>query len=169
MKSYAKFHSRMNSIISLRIHLFKNAVWQIIFIILSFSSLFSCADDDNDFQTFLEKNDGTEWVLQNENLKVYIRLNNNKDHLIEQWSYNEKIDCYDYNPNIFSPGDFEIKENSSDQLIILGDVILSDFECLTLSRQDNILTAHFILCEWQEESTYFMISSIGVETLISCN
>ena len=169
MKSIQNVLFKMYSVLSLRMPFRVKEKMLLFLFLMPFLFLISCAEEDDDLRTFLEKNDGTEWVLQNDSLKVFIRLNNDKEHLIEQWSFDKNSECYVYNPNIFSPGDFEIRENSIDQLVVLGDVILSDFECLTLSRQDSILTAHFLICEWQEESAYFKISTIALETLKQCN
>lgn len=169
MKSLKKILSKMN-VFHLRELQFKKIIslfYCLILIVLTFAT--SCSDEGDNFQSFLEKNDGTEWLLLNEDLIVYIRLNRNKSNLLEQWSYNKELDCYDYNSNIFSPGDFEIKENSIDKLIIQGDMILSDFELMTFSRQDNILTVAIVLCEWQEETVSFNQSSVKVDNLTKCS
>ena len=78
-----------------------------------FTLSLSCSDEGDDLRTFLEKHDGTEWLLSKEdfNTTVYIRLNNYEIKLLEQWSYNCEFDSYEYNSNIFIPGDFKIKEN----------------------------------------------------------
>lgn len=151
-----------------KIHLTETIALLFTSILIAFSFMFSCSDEGDDFQTFLEKNDGTEWILLNDDLTVYIRLNKNKLHLIEQWSYNKESECYEYNPNIFSPGDFEIKENSIDKLVIQGDVILSDYEFMTFSREDNTLRVVIKLCEGQEETIYFKKSLLRVDEFRIC-
>ncbi len=133
-----------------------------------FTNSISCSDEDDDFQSFLEKNDGTQWLLLNDDNTVYIRFNNNKTNLIEQWSYNKEFDCYEYNANIFIPGDFEIKENTIDKLIIEGEFILSDYEYMTFSIQDEKLTVDIKLSEWQEETVYFNKSFVKVNDLEKC-
>ena len=137
-------------------------------ILIVFTNSLSCSDEGDDFQSFLEKNDGTEWLLLNDDITVYIRFNNNDINLIEQWSYNKEADCYEYDPNIFIPGDFEIKENSIDKLIIEGDFILSDYEYMTFSIKDNTLTVDIQLCEWQEETVFFNKSFVKVNDLAKC-
>lgn len=139
----------------------------LIFILLTFT--ISCSDEGDDFQSFLEKNDGTEWLLLNDDITVYIRLNNNKNNLLEQWCYNFETDCYDYNPNIFIPGDSEIKENSTDRFIIRGDIILSDYESMTFSVQGDTLTVNIKLSEWENETVYFNKSLVKVDDLPKCS
>ena len=137
-------------------------------ILIIFTNSLSCSDEGDDFQSFLEKNDGTEWLLLNDDITVYIRFNNNDINLIEQWNYNKEFDCYDYNANIFIPGDIQIKENSIDKLTIEGDYILSDYEYMTFSVQDNTLTVEIKLCDWQEETVYFNKSIGKVDDLSKC-
>lgn len=151
-----------------KIHFIRIIILSFLLILMVSSVLFSCSDQGDDFQSYLEKNDGTEWLLSNEDLIVYIRFNNNETHLIEQWSYNKEIDCYEYNANIFSPGDFKIEENSIDKLIIQGDIILSDFENMTFTTQGNTLIVNIKFCEWQEEIVYFTRSLVKVDELSKC-
>ena len=149
---------------------FLSIVFNIKKILFIFILFFSCtADRGEDLRSFLEKNDGTEWRLINEDLTVYIRLNNDLEHLIEEWSFEEILICYKYDPNIFSPGSFNIRENSLNQLIVEGDIVLSDFECMTFTRQNDMLTVDFLLCDWQEETVYFNKSEVGVDNLPTCN
>lgn len=151
-----------------KIHFFRIIILFFSLIVMVSSALFSCSDQGDDFQSYLEKNDGTEWLLSNEDLIVYIRFNNNDTHLIEQWSYNKEINCYEYNANIFSPGDFKVTENSINKLIIQGDIILSDFENMTFTTQGNTLTVNIKICEWQEEIVYFTRSFVKVDELSKC-
>lgn len=108
-----------------------------------FTLSLSCSDGDDDFRTFLEKHDGSEWLLSNENFEttVYIRFNNYEIILLEQWSYNSELDCYEYNSNIFIPGDFKIKENSMRKLVVECDAIIGPFESMTFSIQDIFIAA----------------------------
>jgi len=143
------------------------------FILILFAIIISCTDTGDDVQDiyvedFLKKNDGTEWLLSNDNLKVYIRLNDNVEQLIEQWRYQEELDCYEYNPNIFSPGNLKIVENLTHEMTIEGDPVLSDYEHMTLSRQGNTLKVHITITEWQEETVYFIISTLQLEDLEKC-
>jgi len=149
-------------------HFIKKTSLIICIILIVFTNSLSCSDEGDDFQSFLEKNDGTEWLLLNDDITVYIRFNNNEINLIEQWSYNKEFDCYDYNANIFTPGDIQIKENSINKLIIQGDYILSDYEYMTFSVQDNTLTVDIQLCEWEEETVNFNKPVVKVDDLIKC-
>ena len=168
MESLKRFFQKMSVIHGSKTHFIKKTYLIICLILIVFTNSLSCSDDSDDFQLFLEKNAGTEWLLMNDDITVYIRFNNNKTNLIEQWSYNKEIDCYEYNPNIFIPGDIEIMENSIDKLIIKGDYILSDYEYMTFSVQDNTLTIDIKLCEWQEETVYFNKSLVKVDDLTKC-
>lgn len=140
-------------------------------IILAF--IFACTNSNDDLQDidlvdFLEKNNGTEWMLTNDDLKVYIRLNDNPEHLIEQWSYNERQECFEYNANIFSPGTLKIIENETNELMVEGDPVLSDYEHMTLTRQHDTLKVIITINEWQEETVYFNLSTMQLEDLETC-
>ena len=143
-------------------------------ILILFALLFSCTntnDDigDIDFEDFLQKNDGTEWLLANDELKVFIRLNNDQEHLIEQWKFQEEQECYEYNANIFSPGTSRIIENETSELMIEGDPVLSDYQHMTLSRKENTLKVVITVNEWQSETVYFNLSTLQVEDLEACD
>jgi len=150
----------------------KAAQKRLLFVMLFLSSFLyslSCTNDtDDDFQTFLEKNDGTEWMLSNEELKVYIRVNNKETPNLEQWFYSNENNCFEYNANIFIPGDCQIKENSINQLIIQGDLFLSDYECMTFTIEGDKLRVDITLDEWQEETVYFTKSTIFLDNLETC-
>ena len=141
-------------------------------IVILFACLLSCGDESvdpiEDLQNFLEKNDGSEWMLRNDTLKVYIRINNNETNLIEQWYYLDESKCFDYNPNIFIPGDCRIKENSSACLTVMGDIILSDYESMTFTNHGDLLRVDIILSEWKEETVFFSRSEYPVDDLKQC-
>lgn len=144
------------------------------FIILTlFVFILACTNTSDDVQNihnvdFLYKNDGTEWLLSNDDLKVYIRLNDDVEQLIEQWSYQEDLDCYEYNPNIFSPGNLRIVENLTNEMTIEGDPVLNDYEHMTLSRQGNTLKVIITITEWQEETVYFTEATLQLNNLEKC-
>ena len=140
----------------------------LIFLTLSLNLFCTDEDDIEDFQTFLEKNDGSEWMLKNDSLNVYIRINNNDEHLIEQWYFRSELKCYDYNPNIFVPGDCKIMENSADCLTVRGDYILSDFDSMTFSNEGNRLRVDIQMSEWRLETVYFTQSYSRIENLKEC-
>ena len=142
-------------------------------ILLVFTVILSCTDTDEEIQTintedFLKKNDGTEWLLSNDDLKVYIRLNDDLEQLIEQWRYNEKLDCYEYNPNIFSPGNLRIVENLTYEMTVEGDPVLSDYEHMTISREGNTLKVLITITEWQEEAVFFTQATLQLDDLERC-
>ena len=154
-------------------YVIKTAIF-ITLILTLFCLSFSCSDDtideiNVDFKTFLEENDGTEWLLSKDDIKVYIRLNNDSIQLIEQWRFNSELNCYAYNSNIFSPGSYTIKENSKNKLVIDCDPILGDCDCMTFSRLGNTLTVDIKISEWEEETVFFNISSVKVDELLKCD
>lgn len=133
------------------------------------TTLLCCTDDqDQVFRTFLEQNNNTEWVLSNPELSVYIRINNDQAHLIEQWRYDIEKDCYEYNPNIFNPGDYQIMENTEDQLIVSCDAILGDCDKLTFHLEGNTLQVDVKLSEFEEETVYFLKSKQNLNDLGTC-
>lgn len=147
---------------------FKNLV------LIVFAILISCTDSTDDLQDiyledFLQKNDGTEWLLSNDDLEVYIRLNDNLEHLIEQWRYLEEQDCFEYNPNIFYPGTAKIVVNHASELTVEGDPVLSDYEQMTLIREGNNLKVILTINEWQQETVYFSQSTRQIEILETCS
>lgn len=147
-----------------------------IFVSLLFSFFafyFSCTDDNedeinNELQTFLEKHDGTEWLLSNDDIMVYIRINNDMEQLIEQWRFDYELNCFIYNSNILNPGNYQIRENSRDTLVIDCDIILGDCECMTFFCQENNLLVEIKISEWEDETVYFNPSSTSVDNLEKC-
>lgn len=168
MQYLKSLFSLMNNIVFLKKHIIAIKTLFATLILSSFVFLLSCTDTGDEFQTFLEKNDGTEWLLSNDNLTVYIRLNNNSTPHIEQWYYTSEFKCFEYNPNIFIPGDCKIKENSIDTLIVEGDLFLSDYEYMTFTTQGNTLKVDITLDECQEETVYFTKSSVWLDNLETC-
>lgn len=144
-------------------------------LILTFCVFFISCDEDTideisgDPLTFLEENDGTKWLLSNKDITVYIRINNDNIHLIEQWRMTEDLDCYNYNANIFNPGYYTIKENSANRLVISCDPVLGDCDYMTFSKQGSLLTVDIHISEWEEETVLFNISSVQVDDLEKCD
>lgn len=146
----------------------------ITLIITLFTFSISCSDDtidetSVDFKTFLEDNDGTAWLLSKDDTTLYIRINNDTILLIEQWIFNNELNCYTYNANIFNPGYYTIKENSINKLVIDCDPILGDCDCMTFSRQGNTLTVDIKISEWEEETVFFNLSSVELDDLGKCD
>ena len=171
MQSLHRFLTSMSMSSFLKMYLVKKSPLYITLILAVFTFFLSCSDRGDDFQTFLEKYDGTEWLLSKNNMDitVYIRLNNYSNKLIEQWSYNGEFDCYTYNPNIFIPGNFEIKENSMNKLVVQCDEVLGPFESMAFSIQGAALKVDIIISEWEEETVYFNKSSMNVDYLEICD
>ena len=128
----------------------------------------SNCDKGEEFQTFLERNDGSEWILNNDDLKVFVRINNNDANLIEQWYYVSDLQCYDYNPNIFMPGNCVVRENSFDTFVIAGDSFLSDYEYMTFTNQGEYLRVDITLSEKRVETVFFSKTNLRVDDLKQC-
>jgi len=89
-------------------------------VIFSFTSC-SGSDDEPTPQPFLEKYDGTKWILKSiDNVawpdQLVMRINNNINKPFEGWEY---WGCYYYEENfmVHSPGDITIIENENDILV----------------------------------------------------
>ena len=88
-------------------------------------SLSNCTDDDPDdimVQNFLEKNDGTKWVVTEDDIIVYLRINNNLNRAVELWMKEINMgkgmtddDCYYYSHDLFDNDEMEIGENSTNK------------------------------------------------------
>jgi hypothetical protein len=138
-------------------------------LLLILSMLPSCADDPEEvFQTFLQKNDNTQWALSDGDLIVYIRINDDDMHLIEQWRYIREMECYEYNSNIFIPGNYAILENSENQLVVSCDPFLGDCEQLTFHIEGEALQVDVQTSEWQEETVLFFESRQNLDALTIC-
>lgn len=150
----------------------KNYITYLILISLLFSLQLSCTDDSEDtvevFETFLEKNHQTEWILSDPELIVYIRINDDETHLIEQWSYVTDKGCYEYNANIFLHGDYRILENSENLLIVGCDPVLGDCDKLAFHMEGTALQVDVTISEWEEEIVYFTKSSVPLDELKTC-
>jgi len=133
------------------------------FIILGLTITYNgCSDDDDDFQTFLEKFDGTKWVHTDE-FTFYVRLNDNLNKLIESWILFD--DCYFYDVD-FESEDVELVENSKDKLIVkyIDD---EGSTTLTFTMQGETLKA--VVKEGNEEDIiYFDKTSVNVDDLEIC-
>ncbi len=134
------------------------------FIILGLTVTFnSCSDDDDDnFQTFLEKYDGTKWVNTDE-FTFYIRLNDNTNKLIESWILFD--DCYFYDAD-FESESVELIENSKDKLIIK---YTDDGDITTVTITMQVETLRAVVKEGNEEDIiYFDKTSVNVDAFEIC-
>ena len=153
-----------------KMNLSKINVLRLTLLFLISQLFFSCSDDPEEvYSTFLQKNNHTEWVLADPDLTVYIRMNIEKEHLIEQWRYLNDKDCFEYNSNIFIPGDYQILENSEDQLVVSCDPFLGDCLSLTFHMSDNDLQVDIKISEWEEETVYFIQSKQILGDLKICD
>ena len=115
-----------------------------------FASISNCTSDDKDDeivnQTFLEKQDGTKWKVAEDEMVIYMRINNNMVKPIELWiseiEFEKGIaddDCYYYSDDLLEIEEMEILENSANNLTFtyLGN------ETWTLTTENNRLKMVF--------------------------
>lgn len=135
------------------------------FIILGLTISFNgCSDDDDDdFQTFLEKYDGTKWVYTEDEFTFYVRLNDNPNKLIESWILID--DCYFYSVD-FESESVELVENSKDKLIIK---YTDDGEIITVTLTTQGETIRVVVKDGNEEDIMiFDKTSVNVDDLEIC-
>jgi hypothetical protein len=90
------------------------------------ASMTNCTSDDKDdivVQTFLEKNNGTKWVITEDDDLIYMRINDDMTKPIELWISDFDVakgladdDCYYYNDDLLEIEEMEILENSANKL-----------------------------------------------------
>ena len=83
--------------------------------------------------------------------------------------FNDELNYYSYNSNIFNPGNFTIKENSIDILVIDCDPIVGDCDYMVITRQENTLKVDVWITEWEEETVYFNKSLVVLDELTICD
>lgn len=170
MLPFDRFYQSNNMSNFLKIYLIKRLMRFIVLILAVFTFSISCSDRGDEFQTFLEMYDGTEWLLSNDNIDktIYIRLNNYKSKLVEEWDYNSEFDCYGYCCNIFDAGNFEFEENSMEKLVVIYDEGVGPFESMTFTIQGHTLKVVITFFEWENETVYFNKASVSVDDLEIC-
>lgn len=104
------------------------------------------------------------------NANVYVRINDDRNKLLEEWDYNEEGSCYDYEDEFFKDGTYEIIENSKDRLVIqYSNEGYS--ETLTLNVEGENLKVVVNYSDengYGEDIYYFDKSSININNLEMC-
>lgn len=103
-------------------------------------SLFSCSDDGDDADTFLEKNGGTVWKISQSGANIFAQINNSASNPLELWvSFGEDV-CYVYQSIQDEGVEVEILENTESTLKLRVDESSTEYTILTLTISGNILT-----------------------------
>ena len=150
---------------------FKNNFFYLFVLLGLIISLNGCSSDDETTKTFLEKYDGTSWLVPISEETVYIRINDDLIKFIEEWEYYESNDCYEYEDHFFEEGTFEVIENSENKLIVEYNYE-GDTETLTLTVQGDTLKVvvdYSFDGETGQEILFLTKSSINVDDLVICS
>lgn len=103
-------------------------------------SLFSCSDDGDDADSFLEKNGGTVWKISQSGANIYAQINNSVSNPLELWvSFGEDL-CYIYESIKDGGVEVEILENTESTLKLRVDESSTEYTILTLTVTGNLLT-----------------------------
>ena len=149
---------------------FKNNFFYLFVLLGLIISLNSCSSDDETTKTFLEKYDGTSWLVPVSEETIYIRINDDLINFIEEWEYHESNDCYEYEDDFFDEGTFEVVENSENKLIIEYNYE-GDTETLTLTPQGaalKVIVDYSFDGETWQEIIFLTKSPINVDDLVIC-
>ncbi len=135
------------------------------FILFSLTIFLNSCNSEEDVEdiphTFLEKYDGTKWVVNTKDFTMYLRLDNTKK-FVEQWVFYGE--CYAYK---FESENLEIVENSEYNLIIkYTDEEVT--ETYKISVQGGVLMVIFQV-NGEEDIMYFEKTTINVDDFEICN
>lgn len=139
-------------------------------------SLSNCASDekDKDFlldQTFLEKYDNTKWTIIQDEMRIYLRFNNDMEKAIEMWMSELEIakliaseECFYYTAELMDTEEVEILENSELKLefTYLGN------ETWTFSMEGERLKLVFKTLNSTRDPVYFNKTSENFNDLKIC-
>ena len=139
------------------------------------ASINNCTSDDSDDklvnQTFLEKQDGTKWKVSEDEMFIYMRINNNMNKPIELWvseiDFEKGMaddDCYYYSDDLLEIEEMEILENSANNLTFtyLGN------ETWTLTIENNRLKMVFTNMSGIQDVIYMDKTNIDVDSFEIC-
>ena len=136
----------------------------------------SCVSDQKDkdlivAQTFLEKHEATKWMVIEEDMRIYLRLNNDKDKDLEIWTAElgfEKLmaseECFYYNQEMLNPEDVEVIENYGSKLAFTH----LDTETWTFSIDEKRLKLEFETPNKAKEVVYFSKTTENLDDLTIC-
>jgi len=136
----------------------------------------SCISDQKDkdlilAQTFLERHDGTTWTVIEEDMRTYVRLNDDMDKALELWTSELELaklmvyeECYNYSHEMLNTEVVEVLENSPEKLSFthLGT------ETWTFSRDGERLKLVFETSNNARDPIYYSKTTENVNKLPIC-
>lgn len=106
-------------------------------------TLFSCSDDGDDPDTFLEKNGGTVWTISQSGASVFAKINNSVSNPLEIWgSLGDEL-CYIYQSIKDEGAEVEVLENTESTFKVRVDESSTEYTILTLTVAGNLLTIQY--------------------------
>jgi hypothetical protein len=142
-------------------------------LVISFNS---CVEDQKDkdlilAQTFLEKHKATKWTVIEEDMRIYVRLNNDKDKDLEIWmaelGFKELMaskECFYYSQELLNTEDVEVIENFGSKLAFT----YLDNETYTFSIDEKRLKLEFETLDNLKQVVYFSKTTDNVDGLDIC-
>jgi len=136
----------------------------------------SCVSDQKDkdlilAQTFLEKHKATKWMVIEDDLRIYLRLSNDKDKDLEIWMAElgfEKLmaseECFFYSQELLNSEEVEVVENFGSKLVFTH----LDDETWTFSIDEKRLKLEFETSDNIKEVVYFSKTTENVDDLTIC-
>ena len=108
-------------------------------------SLFSCSDDGDDPDTFIEKNGGTVWTIAISEVVMYAKINNSESNPLEIWLGEDDSEelCYLYQSFTDIGTGVEVLENSANTFKVRVDDSETEYTILTLTVSGNLLTIQY--------------------------
>ena len=137
----------------------------------------SCASDQKDkdliiAQTFLEKHDGTKWAVIEEDMRIYVRLNNDMDKDIELWMAELGLEilmaskeCFYYSQELLNTEEVEVLENFGGKLAFTH----LDNETWAFSMDGERLKLEFETLNKVKKTVHFSKTTENVDELVICD
>jgi len=136
----------------------------------------SCESDQKDkdliiAQTFLEKHDGTKWTVIEEDMRIYIRLNNDLDKDIEIWmaelgfeNLMASKECFYYSQELLNTEEVAVTENFGGKLAFTH----LENETWTFSMDGDRLKLEFETLNKANKTVHFSKTKDNVDDLTIC-
>ena len=136
----------------------------------------SCESDQKDkdlivAQTFLEKYDASKWTVIEEDMRIYVRLNNDMDKDIELWiaelGFEELMaakECFYYSQELLNTEEVEVLENFGGKL----EFTHLDNGTWTFSMDGDRLKLEFETLNNVKKTVYFSKTKENVDELSRC-
>ncbi|MEL4454872.1 hypothetical protein [Lutimonas vermicola] len=136
----------------------------------------SCVPDQKDkglfwSQGFLEKYDGTTWKLIEEEMRIYVRLNDDIDKDLELWMSDLELaklmtrkECFYHSHETLNTEEVEVLEISENKLVFT----YLDDETYTFSMDGERLKVEFETLDNVKKTVYFSKTTEDVDDLDIC-